>query len=485
MASIEELRKERIKKRDILLSAGKEVYPAETRRTHTLKTIQENFSNLSAEDITPWLAGRIMAIREHGSVVFIDLFDGSATFQVVLKEDEVGSEENFALFVEAVDIGDFIEVQGVLTTTDSGQNSLVVSDWSMLAKAIRPIPTQWHGLEDTEKRLRQRHIDILMNEEVRELIRRRSVFWQTIRSFLEDRGFMEVQTPVLEKTPGGADANPFVTHYDAHDTDVYLRISAGELWQKRLMIAGFEKTFEIGRIFRNEGISREHLQDYVQMEFYWAYADQEDGMELVTELFRKIADKVFSTYKFSVRGHEVDLSADWNRIDFTETIAEETGLIIADCELSDLCQYLDNQNVDYDSNTITYPRALDLIWKQCRKEISGPAFLVGIPTSLSPLAKTSSETKNRALRFQPIIFGTELGNGYSELNDPTLQKKYFKEQQKLREAGDKEAQRHDSEYVKALEYGMPPTCGFGMSERVFSVFADVSIREAQIFPFMK
>jgi lysyl-tRNA synthetase class 2 len=355
----------------------------------------------------------------------------------------------------------------------------------VLSKAIRPIPTTFHGLKNQETRLRQRYLDILMNNDVRDMVKKRALFWGSIRSFLENDGFLEVQTPILETTPGGADARPFTSHHNALDMDVYLRISAGELWQKELLIAGFDKVFEIGRIFRNEGISPEHAQDYVQMEFYWAYADYEDGMEYVESLYKHIVKETFGTMEFSIRGHDVDFNDEWKRYDYRETIKQLADVDIKTATHDEILKILKKRNISVTEAQSSRVRAIDILWKQCRKEISGPGFLVNVPKELSPLAKTQNETTEIVAQFQPIIAGSEVGKGYSELNDPIEQAVRFKEQEVLREEGDSEAQRYDHEFIEALEYGMPPACGFGVSERLFAFLMDLPIRETQIFPLLK
>ena len=317
------------------------------------------------------------------------------------------------------------------------------------------------------------------------MIVKKAKFWQSIRNFLVKEGFLEVETPVIENTTGGADARPFATHHNALDIDVYLRISAGELWQKKLMVAGFPKVFEIGRIFRNEGMSPEHLQDYTQMEFYWAYADYKKGMELVERMYKHVAMETFGTLEFKIGNFDVNLGNKWEIFDYTETILKITGVDISTADLKEVEGALKKFDIKYDTKGWNKIRAIDSLWKYCRKQIGGPGFLVGIPTELSPLAKT--DTKNPAIvqQFQPLIGGSELGKGYSELNDPIDQANRFEAQSKLREAGDEEAQMFDHEFVEALEHGMPPTCGFGLSERVFAFLSNKPARETQIFPLMK
>ena len=481
MASIEELRKTRLEKLEKLKKAGIDPYPAKSNRNSDIGHLVSDFDKLSEKDNFT-IAGRIMALRKHGGSVFIDLYDGTGKIQGYLKED-VLDKKTFALFNETVDIGDFVDISGNLAKTKRGEQSIVVTAWRMLTKSLRPLPEKWAGLKDTEERLRKRYLDILFNEEVKSMIEKKALFWQSTREFLMSKGFMEVETPALEATTGGADANPFVTHHDALDIDVYLRISAGELWQKRLMIAGFPKVFEIARIFRNEGMDAEHLQDYTQMEYYWAYADYEMGMDLTEELFKYVVQKTFGTLKFEINDHKVDLGKKWERYDYSEMVKKFTGVDILNTDIKEVEKKLKELGVYCDKDNL--PRAIDALWKYCRKKISGPGFLIGTPKDLSPLSKTMPKNPNLTERFQAIIAGSELCNGYSELNDPVDQRERFESQQKMRDAGDKEAQMMDVDFVEALEYGMPPTCGLGFSERVFSFLLGKPVREQQIFPLMK
>ena len=308
MASLEEIRIERLKKLELLKSRGHNPYPAQAKRDLYLNEAATKFDELIASGKEVNLVGRVMALRGQGAIVFFDLFDGTGNFQAVIKSDEI-NEEAFALFKDTVDIGDFINVLGAVFLTKREEKTVLVKKWTMLTKSLRPLPDQYYGLADEEERLRRRYVDIIVNKDVREMLDKRFRFWQTMRSFLLERGFVEVDTPVLENTTGGAEAKPFITHHNALDIDVYLRISP-ELWLKRLMVAGFTKVFEIGRIFRNEGMSPEHLQDYTQMEFYWAYADYNDGMNLTKEMYREIAEKTFGTTKFTIKGFDVDLAKD-------------------------------------------------------------------------------------------------------------------------------------------------------------------------------
>ena len=387
--------------------------------------------------------------------------------------------------MDVFDISDFVEIKGILFTTQRGEKTIEVEDYKMLSKALLPLPEKWHGIQDVEEKLRKRYLDIIFNPEVKEMIEKRAAFWSSMREFLIKKGFLEVETPVLETIPGGADARPFITHHNALDIDVYLRISCGELWQKKLMAAGFEKTFEIGRVFRNEGMDSEHLQDYTMVEFYWAYADYEKGMEFVEEMYKYVAKKTFGTLKFKIRGFDVDFSKKWEKYDYQSTIAKYTGVNIEEASLPEIEKVLQKLKIDYDKKGFNITRAIDNLWKFCRKNISGPGFLINVPIVMEPLAKRMEKNPKLVQRFQVILAGSEMGKGYSELNDPIDQAERFLEQQKLREKGDEEAQRYDKDFVEALEHGMPPTCGFGVSERLFSFLMDKPARECQIFPLMK
>jgi len=429
------------------------------------------------------IAGRIRSVRGHGKLVFMDIEDFSGRMQLYIEESMLGKQQN--KLVQLIGGGDIIGVEGGILKTKRGELSVHVRDVQMLAKALRPLPKEWFGLKDPEVRYRQRYLDMLMNPEVKEMFIKKSNFWKAVRDFMLSKGFMEVETPVLENTTGGADAKPFVTHHNALDIDVYLRISTGELWQKRLMVAGFEKIFEIGRIFRNEGIDPEHAQDYSQMEFYWAYADYELAMGLVEELYKYVAKQTFGTLKFRINDFDVDVGKKWERYDYAEQVKKYTGIDVNKTALKECLKKLDELDIAYDKRGMNLERALDHLWKFCRKKIAGPGFLVNEPVVISPLAKRKKDNPNLTERYHVIIGGTELGNGYSELNDPVDQAFRFAEQAKFREAGDEEAQMYDKEFVEALEYGMPPTTGFGVSERLFSVLIGKPIRECAMFPLLR
>ena len=484
MPTLEELKKVRLEKLKSIKDAGLLAYPAKTKRTHTIQEALSLFGKIFKSKKAITLSGRIMAMRGHGGATFLDIQDGTAKIQGLVKTDKVG-EKGYKFLIDHFDIGDFIEVKGNLITTKRGEKTIEAEDYKMLSKSLLPLPEKWHGLQDVEERLRKRYLDILFNPEVKDMIQKRSVFWNSMRNFLIKKGFLEVETPVLEVTTGGADAKPFETHHNALDIDLYLRISTGELWQKKLMVAGFEKTFEIGRQFRNEGMDAEHLQDYTQMEFYWGYADYEMGMDLVEELYKHVIKETFGTLKFKIKDFEVDFSKKWEKYDYWTIINKYAKIDILEASLPEMEKQLQKLSIDYDKNGFNKTRAIDNLWKYCRKNLSGPGFLVNLPIDVSPLAKRDEKNPKMAQRFQVILAGSEMGNGYSELNDPLDQEERFKEQEKLRKAGDQEAQMFDKDFVEALEYGMPPTCGFGLSERLFSFLMNKPARETQIFPLMR
>ncbi len=428
-------------------------------------------------------AGRLMLKRDLGKISFAQLQDSSGKIQIVMQEDKTPSEI-MQFFKKYIDAGDFVGVEGKIIKTKTKETSILVTKLELLTKSVLPLPEKWHGLQDEEEKLRKRYLDILMNNETKELFLKREKFWRTIRNFMIEKGFLEVETPILENSAGGASATPFKTHHNALNLDVYLRISMGELWQKKLMVAGYEKTFEIGRQFRNEGIDMEHLQDYTQMEFYWAYADYKNGMKLIEKMYKKIAKEVLGNLKFESHGHKVDLGKKWEIYDYEEIIKKHTKIDIYKADKKEIIRKLEELKIEYNPAVDKW-RLVDSLWKFCRKKLSGPGFLTGQPVEISPLAKRDEKDPRKVEQFQVIIAGSEIGNGYSELNDAADQEKRFKDQMELKDAGDSEAQEHDKGFVEALKYGMPPTCGFGLSERLFSYLMNKPLKECVIFPLMK
>ncbi len=482
MASLEEIRQTRLNKLEILKKYGMDPYPASVPRDFCLADAKDRFKENEASGKAFSMAGRIRAIRGQGAILFIVLDDGKATFQAVIKKDTL-SPELFSLFTETVDIGDFISVTGTFFTTQRGEQSILVASWTMATKALLPLPEKWHGLVDPDEKLRKRYLDFIMDPELRDLMFKKAKFWETVRAFMKEEGFLEVETPTLEVTTGGAEAAPFKTHHNDFDLDVFLRISVGELWQKRLMAGGFQKTYEIGRVYRNEGSSPEHLQEFTNLEFYWAYADYNDGMDMVVKLYKKIAMEVFGKTAFTYNDHSFDLNNEWVKIDYTKEIKKQTGIDIIKATDEEMKAKLYALKVSFDGTN--RERLVDTLWKYCRKNITGPAFLINHPTIVAPLAKSVKNDPSIVQMFQPIIAGTEIGRGYSELNDPIDQQQRFDIQQKLLEGGDEEAMMPDHEFVEMLEHGMPPTCGYGFGERLFAVLVNKPLRETQTFPLMR
>lgn len=480
---IDEIRQVRLEKLEKLKEAGFNAYPADTDREYSVSDVLHTFDSLEQEKKEIIVAGRVMSIRGQGGIYFADLYDGTEKIQAVLKKDTEISEHMFGLFVETIDMGDFIEVSGTCFVTQRGEKSIQVGDWGILSKTLQPLPEKWHGLQDVEERYRKRYLDLLVNRDLKDMFTKKALFWQTMRGFLIERGFLEVETPMLETTTGGAEARPFITHHNDFDMDVFLRISVGELWQKRLMAAGFPKTFEIGRVFRNEGSSPEHLQEFTNMEFYAAYLNFDDGKELVKELYRDVAQKVFGKTEFTTRGHTFDLNGEWKELDYVSTVKEMTGIDVLQATEDEMKSKLQELGVSYTGEN--KERLTDTLWKYCRKQISGPAFLINHPKLVAPLSKEHPDNEALTKTFQVILAGSEVGRAHAELNDPEEQGKRFEKQQELLAEGDDEAMMADYEYVEMLEHGMPPTFGFGVGERLFSFFVDKPIRETQLFPLMK
>jgi lysyl-tRNA synthetase, class II len=486
MGREEQIIKERERKLKELRDNGIDPYPHKFDVKDYSEDIKHKYSKLKNDQKSSdkvKIAGRVMTKRNLGKLIFATVQDGKGQIQIILQKGTTESK-SFELFKKYIDSGDFAGCEGTIMKTRTGEVSILIKKITILSKSLLPLPEKFHGLKDEDEKLRKRYLDILMDPDVKDIFIKKAKFWKTMRNFLNDQGFLEVQTPILETSAGGAAATPFQTHHNALDLDVYLRISMGELWQKKLMVAGYGKTFEIGRQFRNEGMDMEHLQDYTQMEFYWAYANYEDGMRLVEELYKKLAQAVLGSLKFETHGYKIDLSKKWEHYDYEKTIKKYTKIDIYKASEKDIKKKLDELNIEYDAR-INKWRLVDVLWKYARKKLSGPGFLVNQPVEVTPLAKRSPEDKRKVSQFQVILAGSEMGNGYSELNDPLDQEERFKEQVEQKDAGDEESMEHDKAFVEALKHGMPPTCGFGVSERLFSYLLDRPIRECVIFPLVR
>ncbi len=488
MSTLLDLRNARLSKLERLHALGVDPFPSKSYRNTANREVLSDFDALDGNSVV--VAGRIIAIRRHGSLMFLDVQDATGTIQYYLRADNyVGGDHSDSELtfeeLDLLDVGDFVEGHGTVTKTRRGEISVAVSKLRILTKALRPLPLGYEGFRDKEVRLRRRYVDLAVNRDVFERFIRRSRFWEAHREFFKQHGFIEINVPVLEHIPGGGDAKPFVTHMDAIDQDFYLRISQ-ELPLKRLIGGGYEKVYEIGPRFRNEGVSEEHLPEHISMEFYWAYADYQQGMQFIKDLYNFILDYVYGKNRvFSIRGFTVDFSKDWELLDFGEVFENEYGVDPYAISLGDVKALLTKYGVTLSPETLNVPRGVDALWKRLRKTIAGPAFLINHPKYLSPLQKPSRSDPRKVERFQPIIAGSELGNGWSEVNDPLDQFERFMEQQRLRDAGDEEAQFLDIDFVEMLEYGMPPTFGYGHSERLFWFLEDVSAREGVPFPQLK
>lgn len=490
--SLEDIRNERLKKLDLLVTKGIDSYPAETRRTHSISEVLKKFAAL--EKLAPGrergsgkaviLAGRVMAKREHGGSMFLDLRDGSGKIQIYFKQDVLG--ENYDLGLETIDVGDFIEIEGALFKTKKEEETVEARRWTTLAKSLRPLPDKWHGLQDVEERFRKRYLDLLMNDEVRKRFELRSRIIQAIRDFHEKNGFLEVETPMLHPIPGGALAKPFVTHHNALEIDLCLRI-APELYLKRLLVGGLERVFELGKVFRNEGIDAEHNPEFTMLECYTAYWSENEMMEFVEDLFFNLLSRL-NLNRIEYEGKEIIWEKPFPQVSFKELLSRYA--LITDYEretrdsLSTRARQLGIEIVPYESKG----KIADEIYKKiCRPYLVQPTFVVNHPLEISPLAKKRPENRNEVRRFQLIVAGLEVANGFAELNDPLDQRERFLEQEKIRKGGEEEAHRIDEDYIEAMEYGMPPAAGLGIGiDRVVMLFTGAkNIREVVFFPTLR
>lgn len=483
---LEDIIANRRNKLENIKQAGVDPYPSACQRSHSNQQALDNFDSLQNQPLT--LVGRIRSWRDMGKITFVHIEDGTGKIQVLFKSAELehgNQNQNYDFFVKNFDIGDFLQVTGTLFITKTGEKTLQAQNYKLLSKSLLPLPSEHYGLQNEETRLRQRYLDLLLNPQNKELFVKKTAFWEHMRHFLVQKGFLELEMPILEAIPGGAEAEPFITHHNALDRDFYLRISL-ELPLKKMLVAGFEKVFEIGRIFRNEGIDTEHLQDYTQMEFYWAYGDFEKLMDFLEEMYQYVIEKTFGSLQITSRGISCDWSGKWQRVNYVKLFEKHTGLDLKTASDRELKQYLDQKKIAYEENCHR-GKLIDTIFKQVRiaLPLDKPIFLVDQPIELEPLAKKNPEDPKLVQRLQIIAYGTELGKGFGELNDPVDQRERFEEQMQRREAGDKEAQMIDEDYVEAMEYGMPPAAGFGVSQRLFAFLADKPIRETVVFPPMK
>jgi lysyl-tRNA synthetase class 2 len=479
----EKARREKLQK---IIAKGVNPYPSKNKRTQTCAQAILNFEKFSSKQALIALCGRLRSIRLHGGSCFANLEDGTGQIQIYLKKDVLG-ERQYSFFKELVDIGDFIRVKGTLFATRTGEKTLLVQSFKFLAKSLRPLPEKWHGLTDIEIRYRKRYLDLIANPQVRGIFKKRSLIIKTIREFLDKEGFIEVETPVLQPIPGGATARPFITHHNALNIDLYLRI-APELYLKRLIVGGFEKVYEIARCFRNEGIDWAHNPEFTQVELYQAYADYNDLMKFVEKFFVYLMKKMDSHSKIIYGQNEIDLMPPYNKITFRDALMQ-----FASCDIE---LYPDRESLAKKAQELGIEvlpsddrgRIMDEIFKKVvRLKLIQPTFVINHPIEISPLAKKISDNPKYVERFQLIVGGLELINAFSELNDPIDQQQRFEMQQKMREKGDLEAMPIDEDFIEALEYGMPPTAGLGMGiDRLTSLLTNShNIKEVILFPTLK
>ena len=476
--AIEDIYKSRVKKLETIRETGINPYPVKAKRTHTVEETLNSFSSFLKVKTKLVLAGRIRSIRKHGGSTFIHFEDSTGKIQAYLGRDKVG-KENYDYFLDNFDIGDIVEIRGSLFKTKKGEKTIKVSKIRMLSKSLLPLPEKWHGLTDTEERFRKRYLDLIMNPEVRKNFILRSNIIKEIRNFLSDENFLEVETPVLQPIPGGALAKPFKTHLNALNFDLYLRVSP-ELYLKKLLVGGFEKIYEIGRCFRNEGMDKYHNPDFTMIELYWAYQDRDGLMKFVEMFLKEIIKKTKKNLCIPYEGREINFKGSWEIITFRDLIKKNCGFDIEKSSNQQLLKKLFDLGQKVDRND---PREIlldELYKKTCRPNILQPTFVVDHPLEMAVLAKSKEGDQKYADRFQLVIGGIELINGFSELNDPIVQEKRF-QYSKI------SLERRDKSFLEALEYAMPPAAGLGMGiDRLAALLTDShSLREIILFPTMR
>ena len=489
--SLSEQREQRLRNLDALAEHGFERYPYRFRASHTAAELhaahpKDGLTPGEHFDESVTVAGRVMLLRGMGKASFATLQDSSGQLQAYFQKDAL-AEYNA---LKKVDLGDWLEVSGTLFVTRTGELTVQAADFRPLVKSLRPPPDKYHGLADKEVRYRQRHLDLLSPEVKRAFVlRSRAVSF--IRRYLDELGFLEVETPVLQSVPGGAEARPFVTHHNALDHDFHLRISL-ELYLKRLVVGGFDAVYEIGRNFRNEGVSHKHNPEYTMLELYWAGRDYLDILELVEQMYSTLVLELTGSQKLSYQGNELDFTPPWPRIDYTTELAQRAGMDFDFLDEPKLREWVRERHPAKDGGEALADRPLGEVYNKLydiylEPHVTGPAFIMDHPLLISPLAKAHRSRPGLVERFEPVCAGMELGNAFSELNDPVEQRRWFEAQQALREAGDEEAHPLDEEFLAALEVGMPPTGGLGLGiDRLAMLLADVpSIRDVILFPLLK
>jgi lysyl-tRNA synthetase class 2 len=491
--ALTDLQEQRLRKAEELRSLGLDPYTPRTSRTHTTAEALNQFAAMEAsagqsveDQAAITVAGRVVGERHMGKSVFAHIRDGHGQLQIYLRRDDV-DEEGFERFLKLIDLNDFVEATGTLFRTRTGEISLRVRDYRILTKALNPPPEKWHGLQDVEIRFRQRYADLIANADVRRIFEIRARAISAIRAYLDGLGYLEVETPTLQPLYGGAAARPFETHHNALDQTFYLRI-ADELYLKRLIVGGYERVYEICKDFRNEGVDRNHSPEFTMLEFYEAFADYRTIMDRVEGLFVFVATQLFGEPRVTFHGHEIDLTPPWPRITLRDAILEHSGVdYLAHPDQPSLLAAARAAGGDVETGTV-WPRIVDELLKQfVRPNLISPTLLVDYPVALSPLAKRKPGDPTHVERFQPYVGGLELGNAFTELNDPLDQLARFVDQKKDRDAGDEEAMPIDEDFVNALMYGMPPTGGVGIGiDRLAVLLTDQqTLRDVILFPAMR
>ncbi len=477
-----ELIASRMDKYNVLLEKGINPYKNKYERTHLAEEILESFDSLEDENVK--ISGRIMSLRVHGKAAFAHIQDRSGQIQVYARINKIG-EEKYESFTN-LDTGDIVGVEGRVFRTRRGEITVEIKELELLTKSLRPLPEKWHGLQDVELRYRQRYLDLIVNSEAREVFEKRSKIIASMRRQMDERGFLEVETPMMHSIPGGAAARPFITHHNALDMDLYMRI-APELYLKRLLVGGMEKVYEINKNFRNEGISTRHNPEFTMVEIYQAYADYEDMMKLVEDVISKIALEVLGDTSITYQGSEIDLSPPWDRITMVDCIKEHTGLDFAGLSDEEARKIAKGAGIEVEEGSTWGQVMYEVFEERVEDKLMGPVFVKDFPVEVSPLAKRKASEDNLVYRFEGFIGGIEITNAFSELNDPTDQKSRFVQQSQARQSGDDEAHMYDKDFVEALEYGMPPAGGVGIGiDRLIMILTDsASIREVILFPLLK
>ena len=480
----ERLRREKLVQ---LQQEGKDPFDVyKVNRTHSSQEVKDNFDTLEGKEVT--VAGRIMSKRGQGKVVFSDIHDRDGKIQLFIKIDEVG-EEALKQY-KTNDLGDWVACTGEVFKTKTGEISVKAKTIELICKSLKPLPEKWHGLKDPDLRYRQREVDIITNPEVKTTFMKRSQIIKGIREFLDNRGFLEVETPMLATIAGGASARPFITHHNTLDLDMFLRI-APELYLKRCIVAGFEKVYELGRTFRNEGMSVRHNPEFTMIELYQAFADYNDMMELTENMVAEVCKKVNGTTKVTYQGTEIDFMPPWRRITMVDAVKEYAGIDFNEIKTDEEAQAIAKEkHLEFPKplNTVTKGEVLNMLYEEfCEQHMIQPTFIIDYPVEISPLTKKKRGNEMFTERFEGFVFGRELCNAYSELNDPIVQRERFAQQAKERELGDDEAYMIDEEFMSALETGMPPTGGLGIGiDRLVMFLTDsASIRDVILFPTMK